>query len=132
MRKKNSIAEFTSERSECLLRNFRESLARQSKISINRALKDAAEGPAPRFWVSEARATRIIMQLLKGDDLTQGMYPEKRKMYLEILRRVKEIKEKNPEIPVGDIVFDIVNSPAPSSYLTPDRAYRYISQISRP
>lgn len=126
MRKKNSKPEFSSQRSEFLLRNFRESLARQSKISIAKAFQDAVSAPAPRFWVSEARATRIISMLLKGDDPTEGMYLEKRKMYMEIFSRVKDIKEMNPEIPVGDIVFDVVNSTAPSSYVTPARAYHIL------
>ena len=128
MRKKNSKAEFSDERSRWLLRNFRESLARQSKISISRAFQESVEAPAPRFWVSEARATRIIMQLLKGIDLTEGMLPEKRKMYREIFRQVKIYKERHPEMAVGDIVFEIVNSPAPSSYLTPEYAYRVIKR----
>lgn len=131
MRKKNSIAEFASQRSECLLRNFRESLARQSRISINRAFRDAIEAPAPRFWVTEARATLIITQLLKGIDMTEGMQSQKRRMYLEILKRVKERRILEPDTPVGDIVFEIVNSEAPSSYLTIDRAYRIIKKARK-
>ena len=126
MRKLHSTSEFNSQRSECLLRNFRQSLAVQSRISMARAFRDAAEAPAPRFWVSEARATHIITQILKGVDLLEGMMPQKRKMYEEILRRVKETMDVSPSTPVGDIVFNIVNSPAPSSYMTPDRAYRLI------
>lgn len=126
MRKKNCKAEFSSQRSQALLLNFRRSLAQQSRISSKKAFQDAAEMPAPRFWVTEARATKVISALLKGVDLTEGMYPEKRKMYLEILARVKQRLALNPTEPLGDIVFDIVNSPAPSSYMTPDRAYRII------
>lgn len=126
MRKRKSTPEFTSQRSECLLRNFRESLARQSRISIRKAFREAAEAPAPRFWVSESRATRVISEMMKGVDLTENMYAEKRRMYLEIFRRVKEIRDRNPYLPLGDIVFDVVNSEAPSSYITPDRAYRLI------
>lgn len=126
MRKKNSNCEFSSQRSMALIQNFRESLARQSKISAAIAFKDAVEAPAPRFWVTEARATRVIALLMKGIDATEGMLPEKKKMYLEIFSRVKEIHNLNPEIPLGDIVFDVVNSPAPCSYLSPDRASRII------
>lgn len=126
MRKKNSIVEFKSERSECLLRNFREVISRQSKISVSKALQEAIDSPAPRFWVSEARATRIITQMFKGIDLTEGMNPLKRKMFQEIYRRVKLMKEQGDRRPVGDMVFDIVNSEAPSSYMSVDRASRII------
>lgn len=118
MSSKKSKCEFSSERSELLLRNFRESLARQSKISAQRAFEDSVNMPAPRFWVSEARAMRVVTMMMKGYEVLDGMHTEKRKMYMEIFRRVKETKEKEPEKPLGDIVFEVVNSPAPRSYIT--------------
>lgn len=119
MKKKNCRCEFASERSELLLRNFRESIARQSRISAVKAFKDAAEAPAPRFWVSEARAVRIISFLMKGNfEILESMHNKKKEMYLEIFRRVKTFKSQNPDMALGDIVFMVVNSPAPESYLT--------------
>lgn len=120
-----SKCEFSDQRSLLLLKNFRESIARQSVISAKRAFQEAADAPAPRFWVSEARATRIIAMLLKGEDPTEGMIPSKREMYMEILNRVKILKEKNPSTPLGDIVFTVVNSPAPQSYM----AWQYAKKI---
>lgn len=131
MRKKNSIPEFSTQRSKSLLQNFRASLAVQSQISLIKAFKMAAECPAPRFWVSEARATQIISSLLKGDILLEDMYPEKSKMYGEILRRVQEIRTRHPEMPLGDIVFEVVNSPAPSSYLSWHRAAKIIYSFKK-
>ena len=125
MKKKNSRCEFASERSEALLRNFRESIARQSRISIRRAFSDAVEAPAPRFWVSEARTMRVITMMLKGMDILDSMRPEKRRMYEEIYRRVIKQKEEHPDMPLGDIVFDVVNSPAPRSYMS----VRYAAKI---
>ena len=118
MKKKNSRCEFASERSALLLRNFRESIARQSVISLKRALQEAADAPAPRFWVSEARAMRVISMIMKGEDILESMHPEKRAMYEEIYRRVMNIRAEHPEIPLGDVVFDVVNNEAPKSYLT--------------
>lgn len=108
------------------MQNFRASIARQSQISFARAFKDAAEAPAPRFWVSEARATRIISLMLKGENPLDGMRKEKREMYLEIFSRVKVIRESNPGLPLGDIVFEVVNSEAPRSYIHPAWAQRLI------
>lgn len=118
MRKKNSTSEFSSERSELLLKNFRESLARQSVISIQRAFQDAAEAPAPRFWVSEARTMAVIKRMMAGEDITESMNPEKAKMYREIFSRVQTIAAKEPDTPLGDIVFRVVNDNAPSSYIS--------------
>ena len=129
MKKKNCISEFSSERSELLLRNFRESLARQSKISLQKAFEDAVDAPAPRFWVSEARAMRVVSFLMRGEDITQGMLPEKREMYLEIYRRAKEIKETRPWLPLGDIVFEIVNQPAPRSYLRWQTVQKIVNRV---
>ena len=70
MRKKNSTLEFGRERNEFLLRSFRESIAAQSKISIDNAFRQATEKPAPRFWVSEVRAANVIGKMLAGDDPT--------------------------------------------------------------
>ena len=131
MRKKNATCEFASERSETLIRNYRQSLAIQSQISLQKAFKDAAEAPAPRFWVTEARAMRVITSLLQGVDLTEGMFPEKRKMYREIYRRVLELRRERPDAPLGDIVFDVVNSPAPSSYISPHRAANIIYRFKK-
>lgn len=128
MRKPNSIPEFADQRSGLLLQNFRESIARQSRISAERAFKEAVEAPAPRFWVSEARATRVIALMLKGEDPTEGMYPEKREMYMEIFRRVRKLKGEEPSRPLGDIVFEIVNSPAPRHYMSWLRAKTLITQ----
>ena len=127
MKKINSKCEFSSERSELLLLNFRKAIARQSKICAKKAFQEAAEAPAPRFWVSEARAMRIVSMLFKGLDPTEGMHPEKREMYLEIFRRTKALKEANPSLPLGDIVFDVVNNSAPRSYISWEWAQKIIN-----
>lgn len=131
MKKKNCRCEFSSERSEFLLRNFRESIAAQSQISLKRAFQDAADAPAPRFWVSEARAARVVGLLLKGIDATEGMHPEKRRMYLEIYRRFLDLRKEQPESCIGDLVFQIVNSEAPCSYLSSEWAGRIINESKK-
>ena len=121
------ISEFTSQRSELLLRNFRKSLAEQSVISARRAFRDAVDAPAPRFWVGEARAARIISRMCKGEDPTVDMLPEKAEMYREIFRRVSALRLEEPEASLGDLVFRVVNSEAPRSYLSISRAKNIIN-----
>lgn len=121
-----SICEFANQRSELLLRNFRESIARQSRISAAKAFHEAVESPAPRFWVSEIRAARVVSLLYKGEDVLSGMHPKKQEMYMEIFRRVKEMRKQFPHMSLGDIVFEVVNSEAPSFYLTVSSAQKII------
>ncbi|MDE6400138.1 MAG: hypothetical protein K2L68_04675, partial [Muribaculaceae bacterium] len=96
MRKPKSVSEFSSERNLLLLENFRRAIARQSEIALANAFKDAAERPAPRFWVSETRAAVIIGKILAGKDPTSSMTPEKREMYQEILRRFIALRATRP------------------------------------
>ena len=120
-------SEFSSHRSEMLLLNFRRSIAAQSRISAKKAFQEAADAPAPRFWVSEARAARIISRMRQGDDPTVDMTTEKREMYRELYRRFLILEKQNPQMPVGDIVFTIVNDTAPKSYISPERARQLIA-----
>ncbi len=124
MKKKNSTAEFGKERNEFLIRAFRESIAAQSRISINNAFKQAAEVPAPRFWVSEARAAVVLGKMAAGEDPTESMFPEKRDMYREMFARFLELREQYPDTSVND--------EAPRSYLSWHRARVIIfSEMSR-
>ncbi len=122
MKKRNSISEFTSERNAALVANFHKQLARQSRIDLERAFKDAVAQEAPRFWVSEHRAAVVIARMLKGEEDLSRMYEEKRAMYQEIFRRVKALRKKRPEAPVSELVEEVINAPAPSSYMSWQRA----------
>lgn len=132
MKKKNSTAEFGKERNEFLIRAFRESIAAQSRISINNAFKQAAEVPAPRFWVSEARAAVVLGKMAAGENPTESMFPEKRDMYREMFARFLELREQYPDTSVNELVFRVVNDEAPRSYLSWHRARVIIfSEMSR-
>lgn len=131
MQKRRSESEFKDQRSKLWLANFRKSLAEQSVISARMAFQEAADSPTPRFWIGEARATRVIREMLKGKNPTEGMSKERKKMYDEILRRVVEMRLANPEMNLGDAVFTVVNSPAPSSYLSWQRTKSLIEEVKK-
>lgn len=118
MRKINSTAEFEAERRKFLLENFRQVIAGQSRIAAAKAFRATAEMPAPRFWVSEARAAAVIGKMMAGEGCLEGMNKEKREMYREIFRRFSKIRRQSPEMTIADIVFDIVNDTAPKSYIS--------------
>lgn len=131
MKKKNSVSEFSSERNLRLLEIFRKHLAERSHDAAEKAFGLAATTPAPRFWVSESRAAAVVGRLLAGEDVTSGMYPEKREMYLEIFRRFKELKRQRPDEAIASLVFEVVNSPAPRSYLSEATVKSIIYRESR-
>lgn len=122
MKKKKSTFEFERERNLFLLQAFRESIAAQSRISLNKAFKVAAASPAPRFWVSEARAAAVIGKMLAGEDPTAGMQPEKRDMYRELFGRFVRLRESFPDESISELCFRLVNDEAPRSYMSWHRA----------
>ena len=131
MRKPNSTAEFEAARRDFLLAQFRQVIAGQSKIAVAKAFRDTASAPAPRFWVSEARAAAVIGKMLTDESYTDSMNEEKREMYREIYRRFIKIRRMCPEMTIADIVFDIVNAEAPKSYLSKDRVRSIIYKAKR-
>ena len=131
MRKKNAGAEFKDHRSLLLINNFHKAIAAQSQISLQRALQGAADAPAPRFWVSEARATIVISQMLRGLNPTASMFKEKKEMYEEIFRRVSALRLKEPHAPLGDLVFRVVNDSAPKSYLNWQSVMKIVYNIRK-
>lgn len=126
MKKKNSTSEFTSQRNAVLVDHFRKQLALRSQICLDKAFKNAVVQEVPRFWVSEQRAAVVISRMLKGETDLSGMYEEKRAMYEEIFRRVSELKELNPQSPVCDLVYEVVNQSAPRSFISWQRAKNII------
>lgn len=80
----------------------------------------AARMPCSRFWVSERHAAEVISAMRRGAsaDRESRMYDQKRAMYCEILRRVNELMEKNPDICLQHAVDSVVCGEAPQFYLT--------------
>lgn len=89
-----------------------------------------AECPSPRFWISEERAFRIVRRCLQS-----GVLPKVRAntaaMYAEIVRRVRQLLATQPGRDVRATVYEVVNSPAPSFYVTPAYARTLMYQILR-
>lgn len=122
MKKKNSTSDFTSERNAALVAHFHRQLALQSRISLDKAFQGAVAQEAPRFWVSSHRAAVVIARMLKGEADLGSMYEEKKRMYLEIFRRVVILREENPDSSIFDLVDEVVNQAAPCSYMSWQRA----------
>lgn len=126
MRKTNSTFEYAEERGHCLLTAFRRVMASSGALTQEEACRMAAESTAPRFWVSEERARRVIVKMLEGRDETGRMLPEKRRMYGELFMRCRRILASSPGADIDDVVFEAVNQPAPSHYMSVATARRII------
>lgn len=130
MKHKGSTFEYKDERDRDLLRAYREQLMLCETIDLTEVFKKVVLMPSARFWVSEERAAIVIARMFKGDKL-ESMKPNTREMYEEIFKRVKDMKEHNPEMSLFDILFRVVRQPAPKFYLTPDSAKVITTRIKR-
>lgn len=118
MKKKGSKFEYEQQRDDELVRAFRSAMTHCAVIRKTNIYKVVSRMPASRFWVSEERATIVVSRIMQGDDLAD-MRPCKRRMFMEIYRRVMTLHRERPEAAVYDLVFDVVHQPAPEMFLTP-------------
>lgn len=130
MKHKGSTFEYKEERDADLLRAYREQIMRCDTIDLTEIFNKVVLMPSARFWVSEERAAIVIARMFRGDKL-ETMKTNTREMYEEIFKRVKDMKEKLPDMSLLDILFHVVRQPAPKFYLTPDSAKVITTRIKR-
>lgn len=130
MKHKGSTFEYKEERDADLLRAYREQIMRCDTIDLTEIFNKVVLMPSARFWVSEERAAIVIARMFRGDKL-ETMKTNTREMYEEIFKRVKDMKEKFPDMSLLDILFHVVRQPAPKFYLTPDSAKVITTRIKR-
>lgn len=90
--------------------------------------EQVSESPSSRFWVSEERAAIVMSRLFKGKSISH-MRPNKKEMFLEIFRRVSDLRQSYPEKSLFELTSIVVNSPAPKFYLTPRSVGEFIYRI---
>lgn len=83
--------------------------------------------PARQFWISVPRATNVVAAIMKGDTLS-SMRKNKREMFMEIHRRVVELKKRRPDWSLPCLVREVVSQPAPKFYIDPCSARILILQ----
>lgn len=122
---------FSDMRDNALLAAYRK-LTHQCRFILNFEIAEAiVNSPAPRFWVSEERATAVISLLLRGKPALARMRPTKREMFSEILRRVRIARTNSPGKPLSYIINDIIHSPAPKFYMAPSSALDRIFKLRK-
>lgn len=130
MKNKGSKFEYEEERNNDLMRAYRKQIEICNTIVISEIFSKVVLMPAERFWVSEERACIVIRRMMRGDTLHK-MRPTTKEMYHEIYRRVCSIKKEQADKPLSEIIFHVVNQPAPKFYLTPDSARVIVTKIKR-
>lgn len=116
--KKGSI-EFIPARNANLRREFFR-LRGEKRCRVKALFNLLAKVPADRFYVSEERAYRLLLEKRRTGRFPHGMWPTKRRMLEIIDERVSSLVSEHPDQPLYELVFRVVNSPAPSFFLTPN------------
>lgn len=126
-----SISDFTEQRNEELIATYRSICQKHKQIDLKKISVEIVNTPCSRFWISEERATMVISAMLRHQPILNSMRPLKRELFLEVFKRVMALKEEHPDWKLYDLVFDVVNSPAPKFYMKPRTAMEYIWKIRK-
>lgn len=118
MKKKNSHCDYIGMRDADLRSVFIERMGRKG-LTLSRLFDEVACAPARRFYISEERAQRLLLEKRRTGRWPHGMIPLRRRMMNLIEERVNYLMALDPTLKLKDAVFDTVNSPAPSFFLTP-------------
>ncbi len=133
-KKARRITEFESERNADLMQAYRKQIAKlydeTDHIEMEEVFRRTANAPAKRFYVTPERAAIVMSQIQKGQSL-DGMTAERKKMFLEIYRRVTELKMEKSYSSWRKICREVVGQPAPSFYLSPGSVKVIIYKIMK-
>lgn len=123
------VLAFTRERNAALLKAYREQVDSARFIKLSEIGRKIVDSPSPRFWVSEERAAAVISAIMRGKPVLDSMRPSKREMFEEIHRRVVKLKEKHPDWHLSELIYEVVNSPAPKFYMEASSALERLFKI---
>lgn len=123
------VLAFTRERNAALLKAYREQVDSAKFIKLSEIGRKIVDSPSPRFWVSEERAAAVVSAIMRGKPVLDTMRPSKREMFVEIHRRVVKLKEKHPDWHLSELIYEVVNSPAPKFYMEASSALERLFKI---
>lgn len=113
------VMEYSDARFSDLMRAYDEYMDKCKYIRMPEVYHAVANMPAKRFWVSTIRAALVISAMIRGEDPLKKMRGSKKEMYLEIYKRVMELRENNKTALITELCDIVVAQPAPKFYLTP-------------
>lgn len=124
-----SVLSFTRERNTALLKAYREQVNAVDYVRLNEICVKIVNSPSPRFWVSEERAAAVVSAIMRGKPVLETMRPTKREMFEEIYCRVVALKKQHPDWHLCQLIFKVVNSPAPKFYMEVSSALERLFKI---
>lgn len=127
MKKIGSNCGFISHRNRELAEKARR-LAVSRGVGEYDVAQEVAESEASKFWIDEDRAVRLVREHRRG--IVQKRKPREA-MAAEITRRTEAMLNQNPKLSLTDAVFEVVNSPAPSYYISERSVRRAIASRKR-
>lgn len=119
MKHKGDVMYFYDDRQEDLMRAYRAYIASCKFVRMPDLYTTVANMPSKRFWVSDTRACNVVSAIIRDCDSLSNMLPLRREMYMEIYRRVAELRNKHPELSLITLCSMAVEQPAPKFYMTP-------------
>ena len=135
MKKQGCKVDYAAARGEEVKRAFRKawecaaSMVSGYQPDVDHVAALAVRFPASRFYVSEERAAAVVGQMMRGEPVTDGMRESKRRMYAELLRRVRLLRAKQPAATLVDLVASVIYEPAPEFYIEPATALFIMSRM---
>lgn len=114
---KGSICDYRDERDKFLLSTKKKLYSLVSHIDTTDIMRMLVKMPAPRLWISEQTAEVMVDKMLKGADLS-NCHKEQKRLYEYLFKRFLEERAKRPDEKKSIIIFDIIYSPAPESFIS--------------
>ncbi|MDE7402683.1 MAG: hypothetical protein K2M87_04640 [Muribaculaceae bacterium] len=133
MKKPGNTSDFIEQRDKELYAAFLEALKNPECKSLAEMHELAANTPCSRFWVSEQRAALVVSEIYRfgADKALADAFPQRKRMYLEIFRRVVQLRSQKSELCLLHAVAEVIEQPAPEFYLTPLSSKITIYKIAR-
>lgn len=131
MKQRGSQFEYQEERDADLMKVYNEILEKEKfPFHLMDVMKKVVHHSSKAFWVSTQRAFNVISRMRRGED-PELKCENKRLMFEEIYRRVRELEDKHPEERLFLLVEQVVFTEAPSFYMTPASAKVIIHKIKK-
>lgn len=130
LKKQGCFFEYEQERNKDLLVAFHATIGAKDLTGLDEVWERISTLPSARFWVTGERAAIVVSRIIRGDKLL-GMRELKREMFFEIYKRVQKLQTEKPHLSLVRICDQVVKSPAPKFYMTPDSVRVIIYKIKR-
>lgn len=131
MKQPGTKVEYSEERVRDLMRAHDEYIESCKYIRMNELYKVVVNKPSKRFWVSETRAALVVSAIMRGENVLDRMWDSKKEMYIEIAKRVAELRRQHPDMTMCELCTIVINQEAPKFYLSPGTAKVMISKYRK-